>query len=75
MKAAALMRVLSRAPLNYSVSRQRGSHKYLTSPGYPPLLFSFHDGATVAPGLVRKILVKDVGLDVDTALEILGRRG
>jgi hypothetical protein len=35
------------------------------------LLFSFHDGVTIAPGLVRKILCGDVGLDEDEALELL----
>jgi predicted RNA binding protein YcfA (HicA-like mRNA interferase family) len=71
MKASALLRVLMRAPLQYRIERQRGSHRHLTSPDHPPLLFSFHDGVTVTPRLVRKILVQDVGLGADEALRLL----
>jgi hypothetical protein len=34
---------------------------------YPPLTFAFHDNATIPAGLVRKILVRDVGLAEDEA--------
>lgn len=73
MKAQQLMAVLTRAPLHYRVVRQRGtSHRRLESTaGYPPLTFSWHDGATIAPGLVRKTLVKDVGLTVEEALRLV----
>lgn len=72
MKAGQLMKVLVREPLNYTVARQHGSHRLLVSGSdYPTLMFSFHDGVTVAPGLVRKVLVKDVGLTDDEALGIL----
>ncbi|MFI7586254.1 type II toxin-antitoxin system HicA family toxin [Spongisporangium articulatum] len=73
MKASALFRVLTRQPLAYSVVRQNGSHRTLESLDYPRLTFAFHDGATVPPGLVRKILTKDVGLSDDDALGLLGR--
>lgn len=39
--------------------------------GYPSLTFSFHDSATIPPGLVRKILIKDVGLTEEEALKLL----
>jgi predicted RNA binding protein YcfA (HicA-like mRNA interferase family) len=71
MKAGDLLRVLCRDPLGYSVDRQRGSHRRLVSEKYPPLLFSFHDGVTVAPRLVRKILLQDVGLTAEEAEEVL----
>lgn len=72
MKGSQLLRILLRKPLSYEVVRQSGSHRRLESPnGYPPLTFSFRDSATVAPGLVRKILVKDIGLDEQEALELL----
>jgi len=72
MKARALRRVLGRRPLSYSSDRSAGSHEALTSDaGYPPLTFAFHDGDTIAPGLVRKILVKDVGLSVEEARRLL----
>jgi hypothetical protein len=34
-------------------------------------LFSYQDGATVAAGAVRKILVNDVGLSEEEALKLL----
>jgi predicted RNA binding protein YcfA (HicA-like mRNA interferase family) len=71
MKAGALMSVLTRKPLMYRVSRQTGSHRTLRSDFYPQLLFSYHDGVTLPPGAVRKILVKDVGLDTEAALRLL----
>lgn len=71
MKAAALLAVLMRAPLNYGIVRQNGSHRTLKSEGRPRILFSYHDGVTVPPGVVRQILVKTVGLDEDQALELL----
>lgn len=72
MKGSKLLQVLTREPLSYDIARQRGSHRQLRSRnGYPPLTFAFRDGATIAPGLVRKILVKDVGLDEQEALDIL----
>lgn len=71
MKAGALLKLLMRDPLGYYIERQRGSHRRLRSQSYPDLLFSFHDGVTVSPGLVRKILTKDVGLSVDEALGLL----
>jgi predicted RNA binding protein YcfA (HicA-like mRNA interferase family) len=71
MKARRLLAVLERKPLNYGVARRAGSHRWLLSPDYPPLLFAFHDGATVRPHIVRKILLRDVGLAEDEARELL----
>lgn len=71
MKAKRLLAVLEREPLNYRVSRQSGSHRRMEAPGRPPLTFSFHDKATVPSGLVRKLLVKDVGLAEDEARKLL----
>jgi hypothetical protein len=34
-------------------------------------MFAFHDGATIPGGMVRKILVKDVGLGDDVARGLL----
>jgi hypothetical protein len=33
--------------------------------------FAFHDRATLPPGVVRDILVRQVGLTVDEALEVV----
>lgn len=43
----------------------------MEAPGYPPLTFAFHDEATIPAGLVRKILVRDVGLVEDDARKLL----
>lgn len=66
------MAVLKRSPLGYVIDRQSGSHRTLKSPnGYRPLGFSFHDGVTIPPRVVRKVLVDDVGLTQEEALELL----
>lgn len=65
------MAVLERQPLGYEVVRQSGSHRRMQSSDHPPLTFAFHDGATIPAGLVRKILVKDVGLDEEEAWKLL----
>jgi predicted RNA binding protein YcfA (HicA-like mRNA interferase family) len=71
MKAKRLLAVLEREPLKYEVARQSGSHRRMRSPDHPPLTFAFHDGATIPGGLVRKILVRDVGLDEEEARKLL----
>jgi predicted RNA binding protein YcfA (HicA-like mRNA interferase family) len=71
IKARRLLAILQREPLNYRVERQSGSHRRLVSPTYPPLTLAFHDGQTIPPGLVRKILVRDVGLAEQEALRLL----
>jgi len=70
MKANRLLAVLEREPLNYRVSRQSGSHRRMEAPGRPPLTFAFHDKATIPSGLVRKVLVRDVGLAEDEARKL-----
>jgi len=71
LKARELLKVLT-GQLGYSVARQKGSHRRLKSAeGYPPLTFAFHDGQSLAPGLVRDVLVKQVGLEPDEALKLL----
>jgi predicted RNA binding protein YcfA (HicA-like mRNA interferase family) len=59
--------------LGYEVVRQSGSHRRLRAEGRPALTFAFHDRASLAPGVVRDILVKQVGLKVEQALEVVGR--
>jgi predicted RNA binding protein YcfA (HicA-like mRNA interferase family) len=74
LKARQLLVVLTRPPLRYQVVRQAGFHRRLKSAaGYPPLTFAWHDGATIPPGLVRKVLVQQVGLSVQEALLCLKR--
>ena len=64
-------RILEREPLGYHIERQDGSHRKLTAPGRPDLWLSFHDNQTLPPGLVRKILVNDVGLSEAEAWELV----
>lgn len=72
LRARALLRVLKREPLSYVIVRQSGSHRRMESEnGYEALIFAFHDGDTLPPGLVRKILTKDVGLSIEEALDLL----
>jgi predicted RNA binding protein YcfA (HicA-like mRNA interferase family) len=76
MKARRLRSLLERR-LGYTVDPNHskgGSHRTLRSPGRPTVTFAFHDGAEVGPHVVRRILVKDVGLTLDEAKEVV-RRG
>lgn len=69
-----LKRILERQPLSYEVVRETGSHRRMEAAGRPPLVLAFHSADDVPPGLVRKILVKDVGLSEAEALALLGRK-
>lgn len=67
-----MLAVLTREPLAYELVRQKGSHRlYRSRNGYPPLRFWAHDSTTLAPGVVREILTKQVGLAEDEAHAIL----
>jgi predicted RNA binding protein YcfA (HicA-like mRNA interferase family) len=71
MRWPQLLRVLEREPLNYRVVRQQGSHRTLEADGRRRLLLSFHDKQEMPGGLVRKILVHDIGLTEDEARNLL----
>jgi predicted RNA binding protein YcfA (HicA-like mRNA interferase family) len=71
MRWPRLRRILEREPLGYRITRQDGSHRTLEAEGRPTLHLSFHDRQEIPSGLVRKILVKDIGLSVDEALDLL----
>jgi predicted RNA binding protein YcfA (HicA-like mRNA interferase family) len=71
MKARVLLRILERGPLSYRVVRQTGSHRRMRSPCHPPLTYAFHASDTVPGGVVRKILVRDIGLSEAEARELL----
>lgn len=43
----------------------------LESPDYPALHLAFHDNAEIPPGLVRRILTRDVGLADGEAKRLL----
>lgn len=72
MKGAELFALLMKTPLNYTVERQKGSHRRLVSDnGHPPLTFAFHDNQDIPRGLVRSILTNGVGLTENDALALL----
>ena len=71
LKAKRLLRVLCSEPLNYRVVRQTGSHRRLRAAGRPSLTWAFHDERTLAPGEVRRVMVKHVGLAEAEALRLL----
>jgi predicted RNA binding protein YcfA (HicA-like mRNA interferase family) len=71
MKARRFRAILERKPLNYRMARQKGSLRRLLPPDYPPLVFAFHDRATVRSHVVREILLGDVGLAEDEARKLL----
>jgi predicted RNA binding protein YcfA (HicA-like mRNA interferase family) len=74
MKAGRFLAVLTREPLGYKITRQRGSHRKLEAAGRPVLLWSYHDSATVPPGVIRKYLVNLVGLTESEAMTLLKGR-
>ena len=71
MRGRELRRILEREPLNYVATRQTGSHVTLDSLRWPALHLAFHDADTIPPGLVRKILMRDVGLSEEEARGLL----
>jgi len=71
MKAEAFLAVLTREPLAYEITRQKGSHRTLEAEGRPKLLWSYHPRATVPPGVIRKYLVNQIGMSEADALALL----
>jgi predicted RNA binding protein YcfA (HicA-like mRNA interferase family) len=71
MRWPELRRVLEAQPLGYRVISQTGSHRKLEALDRPSLRLSFHDRQEIPGGLVRKILVEDVGLSVDEARKLV----
>ncbi|GIH68929.1 type II toxin-antitoxin system HicA family toxin [Sphaerimonospora thailandensis] len=69
LKAKQMLAVL--LSLGYEERARRGSHRKLVCEGRPPLTFAFHDGVSLAPGVVKDILVKQVGLDIEEALKVV----
>jgi predicted RNA binding protein YcfA (HicA-like mRNA interferase family) len=57
-KARRVLRQLLK--LGWQISSQKGSHRKLTKPGYPPLVFAFHDNVEIGPVMLARI-AKDAG--------------
>lgn len=64
-----LLRILE--GLGYQTVSQKGSHRKLEALGRPRLIFAFHPSVTIGPTLVRDILVKQVGLTLEEAEEVV----
>jgi len=45
----------------WAVKRQTGSHKVLSRPGWPDLVFAFHEGDEIGPRMLAR-LAKHSGL-------------
>jgi len=65
------MLAVRQGKLGYQIERQKGSHRRLVAAGRPSLTFAFHDSVSLSPGVVRDILVKQVGLSQDEALRVV----
>lgn len=69
MRGRAFVRLIE--GLGYACVRQNGSHRRYEAPGRKPITVAFHDSADIPPGLVRSILVRQVGMSVEEALEVV----
>jgi predicted RNA binding protein YcfA (HicA-like mRNA interferase family) len=59
VKARQVLTALER--IGWSVKRQRGSHKVLARPGWPDVVFAFHDREEIGPRMLAR-LAKMTGL-------------
>lgn len=53
---AALLRI------GWSIKRQSGSHRILSHPGWPDVVFAFHDNEEIGPRMLARI-AKVTGLE------------
>jgi predicted RNA binding protein YcfA (HicA-like mRNA interferase family) len=70
MKVRAFLALLAAEPLGYRIVTQTGSHRVMEAPNRRSLVVAFH-GREIPGYLVRRILVVDVGLSVEEALEVI----
>jgi predicted RNA binding protein YcfA (HicA-like mRNA interferase family) len=61
-KAKRVLDALQR--IGWTIARERGSHRTLTRPGWPQVVFAFHDGEEIGPKMLAKI-GKRTGLTPD----------
>ena len=48
--------------LGWNIKRQSGSHKVLSRPGWPDVVFAFHDNDEIGPKMLARI-AKHTGLE------------
>jgi predicted RNA binding protein YcfA (HicA-like mRNA interferase family) len=58
-KAKRLLAALLR--IGWSIKRQTGSHRTLSRPGWPDVVFAFHDNEEIGPRMLAR-LAKATGL-------------
>ena len=58
-KAKRLLAALLR--FGWSIKRQSGSHRTLSRPGWPDVVFAFHDNEEIGPRMIAR-LAKATGL-------------
>jgi predicted RNA binding protein YcfA (HicA-like mRNA interferase family) len=61
-KASRVLAALRR--IGWDIKRQSGSHRTLTKPGWPDVVFAFHDGEEIGPRMLARI-AKNTGLRPD----------
>jgi len=59
LKARLVLAALLR--IGWRVKRQAGSHRTLTRPNWPDVVFAFHDGEEIGPKMLAR-LAKQTGL-------------
>ena len=69
MKARKLRKLLRGLGYHRVPGRGHGSHELLRADGYSDILFAFHSKDDVPGGLIRNILVKQVGMTREEAEE------
>jgi predicted RNA binding protein YcfA (HicA-like mRNA interferase family) len=47
--------------LGWSIKRESGSHKVLSRPGWPDVVFAFHEGEEIGPRMLARV-AKGTGL-------------
>jgi predicted RNA binding protein YcfA (HicA-like mRNA interferase family) len=52
-KARRVLAALQR--IGWSIKRQSGSHRTLERPGWPDLVFAFHEGEEIGPRMLARI--------------------
>jgi predicted RNA binding protein YcfA (HicA-like mRNA interferase family) len=50
--------------IGWTLKRQSGSHKTLSRPGWPDVVFAFHDGEEIGPRMLARV-AKRTGLTPD----------
>ena len=71
LKSKQFLKILMREPLNYSIVRIVGSHKTLSSVTFPTISYSFHQNKEISGHVVKRILMKNIGLTQQQALEVI----